>query len=96
MVIKGKGSHRRSRRRLKRDQDKKGTIDIKRSLQGFQPGDKVIIAPDSSIQRNIPNRRFFGLPGIIIFKKGKAYTVEISKGNAKKRLDLLPAHIKRL
>ena len=38
MVIKGKGSHRRSRRRLKRDQDKKGTIDIKRSLQGFQPG----------------------------------------------------------
>ncbi|MCL5016599.1 MAG: 50S ribosomal protein L21e [Candidatus Parvarchaeota archaeon] len=96
MVIKGKGSHRRSRKRLSRDEGKKGYIDIKKALQVFQPGDKVVIDPDSSIQRNIPHRKFFGLPGVVLFKKGKTYTIEVKKGGASKRIDLLPVHIKRL
>jgi large subunit ribosomal protein L21e len=96
MSITGKGAHRRSRKRLTISKDKKGKIDLKKALQSFEKGDRVLIAPAAYFQRNIPHRRFFGVPGLVLQKKGKAYTVEVIQGSAKKTIDLLPVHLKKL
>ncbi len=97
MSITGNGLHKRSRKRLKLDIKDRGKVDIKKALQVFEVGDKVIVDPDSRIQKNLPQRSFFGSVGQIVKKKGRAYTVEVKQqGMSIKRIDLLPAHIKRL
>ena len=56
-----------------------------------------MVDPDSRVQRNLPQRSFFGSVGRIVEKKGKAYTVEVKQqGKNLKRIDLLPVHMKRL
>jgi large subunit ribosomal protein L21e len=97
MSITGNGLHKRSRKRLKLDIKERGKVNIKKALQSFELGDKVIIDPDSRIQRNLPQRSFFGAVGKVVEKKGKAYTVEVKQqGDCLKRIDVLPVHIKRL
>ncbi len=96
MSITGKGAHKRSRRRLALRKSDRGKIDLKKALQTFAEGDRVLIDPSPSIQRNIPHRRFFGINGIILCKKGRAYTVQVMQGTMAKTVDLLPVHIKKL
>ena len=97
MSITGNGLHKRSRKRLKLDIKERGKVDIKKALQSFEIGDKIIVDPDSRVQRNLPQRSFFGSVGKIVDKKGKAYTVEVKQqGKNLKRIDLLPVHMKRL
>ncbi len=96
MSITGNGLHRRSRKRLKLDINQRGKVDIKKALQSFEVGDKVVVDPDSRVQRNLPQRSFFGAVGIVIQKKGKAYTIEVKQGKKSKRIDLLPVHMKGL
>ena len=60
MSITGNGLHKRSRKRLKLDVKEKGKVDIKKALQSFEIGDKIIVDPDSRVQRNLPQRSFFG------------------------------------
>lgn len=92
----GKGAHRRSRSRLSIPKDKKGRIDLKKALQSFDEGERVLISPAAYNQRNIPHRRFFGVQGVVLRKKGRAYTVEVVQGAATKTVDLLPVHLRKL
>jgi large subunit ribosomal protein L21e len=79
------------------DINERGKIDIKKALQSFDVGDKVVIDPDSRIQRNLPQRSFFGAVGVVLNKKGKAYTIEVKQqGKYPKKIDVLPVHMKRL
>lgn len=96
MSITGKGAHKRSRRRLTLRAGERGKIDLRKALQSFVLGDRVLISPSAQNQKNIPHRRFFGISGVVIGKKGKAYTVEVVQGAAQKRVDLLPVHLRRL
>ena len=96
MSITGRGKHSRSRRRLRLREDQHGRIDIKRALQTFKSGDRVLIDPDPAVQKNIPHRRFFGISGVVSDRKGHAYTIQISDGKKIKALDILPTHLKRL
>ncbi|MCL5009582.1 MAG: 50S ribosomal protein L21e [Candidatus Parvarchaeota archaeon] len=96
MPIKGKGAHRRSRKRLTIQKDKKGKIELRKALQSFNEGERVLIAPSAYFQRNIPHRRFFGVQGTVIRKKGKAYSIRVVQGSANKVVDLLPVHLKKL
>ncbi|MCL4399412.1 hypothetical protein M1293_02820 [Candidatus Parvarchaeota archaeon] len=96
MSITGNGLHHRSRRRLKRRKQEKGSIDIRKEMQTFSPGDTVVVSPSPYRQRNIPHRSFFGLNGKIIEKRGRAYVVEINKGSSKRRIDLMPVHLEKL
>jgi large subunit ribosomal protein L21e len=97
MSITGNGLHKRSRKRLRLDVSERGKIDIKKALQLFEVGDKVVVDPDSRVQKNLPQRSFFGSVGVVLQKKGKAYTVEVKQqGKSPKKIDLLPVHMKRL
>ncbi|MCL4400754.1 MAG: 50S ribosomal protein L21e [Candidatus Parvarchaeota archaeon] len=96
MSITGRGAHKRSRRRLALRVKDKGQIDLKKALQTFNLGDKVIIDPSPYFQKNIPHRRFFGINGTVLQKKGKAYTIEVMQGKMCKMVDMLPIHLKKL
>ena len=97
MSITGNGLHKRSRKRLRLDVSERGKIDIKKALQLFEVGDKVVVDPDSRVQKNLPQRSFFGSVAVVLQKKGKAYTVEVKQqGKSPKKIDLLPVHMKRL
>ncbi len=96
MARTGSGMHNRTRRKLARKPGEKGKINIRAALQTFNSGDKVVIRPDPSVQKNIPHRRFIGQIGLVKGKKGEAYTIEIRQGDKLKQIDVLPVHLKRL
>ena len=96
MSITGNGAHKRSRRRLALRAEEHGQIKLKKTLQEFKGGDRVLIDPTASVQRNIPHRRFFGIAGTVVKKKGRAYSIEVVQGTSIKTVDLLPVHLKRL
>jgi Ribosomal protein L21E len=88
--------HKRSRNKLRLSVNERGKTDMKRVLQSFSAGDRVMIKPDPRIQRNIPHRSFFGSNGVVLGRKGKAYTVEVLFGGKAKRIDLLAVHMRKL
>lgn len=96
MSITGRGAHKRSRRRLSLRRKDRGKINLKKALQSFNTGERVLIDPSPYVQKNIPHRRFFGISGTIVQRKGKAYTVEVLQGTMSKTVDLLPVHLKKL
>ncbi len=95
-MIRSKGYHNNSRKWLRKNPKERGKIKIKAYLQEFNPGDKVIVYPDSWYQRNIPNRRFFGRMGIVMSKRGRAYEIQVKDGNKTKYLQLYPWHLKKI
>jgi large subunit ribosomal protein L21e len=55
-----------------------------------------VIKPEAAIHKGMPNKRFFGRAGVVIEKKGKAYTLKVKDGKAEKTVISLPVHLKRL
>ncbi len=92
MVKASHGHRRKTRRRLK----KKEILTIRRILQTFKIGEKVVIKPEPSIQKGMPHRRFFGRVGKVIDKRGKAYILEVRDGRSFKQIISLPVHLRRL
>ncbi|MCS7125853.1 MAG: 50S ribosomal protein L21e [Aigarchaeota archaeon] len=62
-------------------------------LTEFQPGDKVVIKIDPSVQEGAPHRRYHGRVGEIVGRRGKAYLVNITLGSKLKKLTILPDHL---
>jgi len=88
------GPRRGTRRKLKKSIRDKGKVTIRRLVQEFKKGDEVIIKPEPSIQRGLPNKRFFGKQGVILGQKGKAYMVQVKDDNTIKQVISLPVHLK--
>jgi large subunit ribosomal protein L21e len=61
-------------------------------ISGYSVGDCVSIDSQSKYS-GMPHPRYRGRTGIIVAKRGKAYVVEISDMNAKKRLIIPPVHL---
>lgn len=75
MVTKSHGPRRRTREKFRRSIK----TSINEFLQQFEIGDKVVIRINSSSDKGMPFRRFQGLFGEIIGKRGKAYLLEIKE-----------------
>jgi len=92
MVVKSHGPKRRTREKFR----KIGRVAINRFLKEFKIGEKVVIDIDSYSQQGVPFRRFQGLSGKIIEKRGKAYIVEIKDGGKTKQIIAKPEHLKTI
>ncbi|MFA5406850.1 MAG: 50S ribosomal protein L21e [Candidatus Nanoarchaeia archaeon] len=88
------GPRRGTRRKLKKSVRDKGKVTIRRLVQEFKKGERVIIKPEPSIQKGLPYKRFFGKQGFILDKKGKAYIVQVKDGNSIKQAISLPVHLR--
>jgi len=95
----GKTSHgprRKATKKLKKPVKQKGKISIARVMQEFKPGDRVMIKPEPAVQKGMPFKRFFGKPGTIRAKRGKAYVIELKEGRVIKEVLSLPVHLRRM
>lgn len=92
MVVKSHGPRRRTREKFRKTK----RVTVNQFLKKFSKGDKVTIKIESSSQKGMPFRRFQGLTGNIIGKRGRAYIVEIKDGNKIKRIIANPEHLKAI
>jgi len=90
MVVKSHGPHRRTREKFRRT----GKIPINRFIKNFIVGDRVIINIESASSHGMPFKRFQGLSGKILEKRGRSYLVEIKDGNKLKTVIATPEHLK--
>lgn len=65
-------------------------------LVEYKIGDRVCFDVDPSKVRTAPHRRYHGLAGVIIGKRGRAYIIETKLGDKRKVIITTPEHIKPL
>jgi large subunit ribosomal protein L21e len=68
---------------------------IEKYLIDYEINDKVDVITDSSKhKRGFPHRRYHGLTGTVIGKRGRCYEVEVKLGNSKKMLLIGKEHLR--
>jgi large subunit ribosomal protein L21e len=92
MVSKAHGPRRRTRKKF--SNPKKMTIT--RLLGNFENGQTVAIVISSNSQRGQPFKRFHGLTGTVIGKRGRSFIVEFKDQQKKKQIIAGPEHLKKL
>ncbi|HML02429.1 MAG TPA: 50S ribosomal protein L21e [Candidatus Bathyarchaeia archaeon] len=87
------GIRNRTRALLTKEPREKGKIGLSKLLHDYQPGEKVAIKINSTIQKGMPHRRYQGKIGVVLNKRGRAYTVRVPQGNATKEITVRPEHL---
>jgi large subunit ribosomal protein L21e len=59
----------------------------------YNPGDKVDIKIEPSVQKGQPHRRFHGKTAEVVGSRGKAFLVQLRDGKAQKMLIIRPEHL---
>jgi large subunit ribosomal protein L21e len=90
------GYRKKTRALLRKSPRDRGKSSLSRILYEYRPGDKVIIDIDPSIHKGMPHRRYHGKVGVIIAKRGRAYEVSVTQGDATKEIIVRPEHMKPL
>jgi large subunit ribosomal protein L21e len=91
MVKKSRGARRGTRRKLKRERKKKFTIAP--YMRTFETNDTVVIKPNPSSQKGLPDPVFGGRTGKIRERRGRSYVVELKVGKKAKRVTARPEHL---
>ena len=92
MVVKSKGPRKRTRHLFRRNTK----TPITEFLREFDVGEKVIIKINSSSHKGMPFRRFQGLCGEVLAKRGRAYVLKIKDGGKFKEIIANPEHLKKI
>jgi large subunit ribosomal protein L21e len=90
---RSQGYRAKTRSLLTREPRQKGKIGLSKLLHDYQPGEKVVIKINSTIQKGMPHRRFHGKIGVVMSKRGRAYTVNVSQGGMVKEIIVRPEHL---
>ncbi|MEM0240081.1 MAG: 50S ribosomal protein L21e [Candidatus Nezhaarchaeales archaeon] len=93
---RSKGLRSKSRSLLSKHPRERGMRGLSYLLIEYKVGDKVIFDIDPSKIESAPHRRYHGLTGIVIGKRGKAYVIETKLGDKRKIIITTPEHIKPL
>lgn len=89
------GARRKTRYIMSKSVSEKGKLHIKRYLQGFEQGDKVLLKAYPSYQKGIFCLRFQGRIGEVSSKIGECYKVNVRDGNKVKECVIHPVHLLR-
>jgi large subunit ribosomal protein L21e len=90
---KSKGYRAGTRRLLKKEPRERGKLRLSKLLYEYQPGNRVIIKIDPSVQKGMPHRRYHGRVGVVINKRGQSYVVSVTQGEAAKEIIVRPEHL---
>jgi large subunit ribosomal protein L21e len=90
---KSKGYRAGTRRLLRKDPRERGKIRISKLLHEYQPGTRVVIKLDPSVQKGMPHKRYHGKVGMIVEKRGRSYVVNVTQGDAIKEIIARPEHL---
>lgn len=95
MVKAPKGYRHRTRKLLRKSVRERGSIPkVSVLLREYKVGDKVAIVINPSFHTAMPHRRYHGLTGTIVGKRGSCYIVEVYLGDKRKTLFVSPVHLK--
>lgn len=89
------GNRRKSRYKMGKSISEKGKLHIKKFLQNFESGDKVLLKAYPSHHGGLFCLRFYGKIGEVIGKQGECYKVSIKDGNKGKMCVVHPVHLLR-
>jgi large subunit ribosomal protein L21e len=92
MVVKSHGQRRHTREKFRRV----GLTPISAFFRQFNVGDRVVINVNSLSHSGMPFKRFQGLSGDVIGKRGRAYIVEIKDGGKVKKVVSPSEHLKAI
>ncbi len=90
------GKSRGPRRGTRKKYSKNRRVTVNQYLRKFKEGDKVALKTESASQGGMPFRRFHGLTGTVVGKRGKAYLVTIKDGKKLKKIISNPEHLKKV
>ncbi len=90
---KSKGYRAKTRSLLKKKQREKGKTGLRKILREYSSGEKVVVKIDSGIHKGMPHRRYHGRTGVIVKKRGQAYIVNVTQGDATKQIIVRPEHL---
>lgn len=91
--MKAKGFRHRTRSLLRRGVREKGKTGLSKILREYAQGDRVLVRINPSIHKGMPHRRFHGRIGVVGEKRGRAYVVNVSQGDAVKEIIVRPEHL---
>lgn len=74
----------------------RGIRGLSKLIQEYELGQKVAICIDPTCISSAPHRRYQGLSGTVIGKRGRAYIVEVYIGCKRRELIVNPEHLKAL
>ncbi len=94
MGRKSKGYRAKTRSLLRRKPRERGKTGLSKILHEYKPGEKVVIKINPSVHKGMPHRRYHGKMGVITDKKGRAYIIEVTEGDATKEIIARPEHLK--
>jgi len=90
-----KGYRNKTRQRHRKNVRDRGLGSIEKYLIDYEINDKVdVITDPSQHKRGFPHRRYHGLTGTVIGKRGRCYEVEVKLGNSKKMLLIGKEHLR--
>ena len=87
------GMRKKSRDKLSRTVRARGKSSVVRAIQEFETGAMVHVLIDPSIHKGMPHPRFHGKTGEVVGKRGRAFVLRVTDGNATKTLITLPEHL---
>lgn len=96
MGAKSHGPRHRSRNKLTKKARMRGMPSLGRFLTKFEPGQKVVVKIESSVQKGMPAILYYGRMGTIVKRRGRAYVLKIMDGNKEKALISYPVHLKAI
>ena len=89
------GFRRKSRYKMGVSVSDKGKLHLKRFLQTFEEGEKVLLKAYPSYQKGLFCLRFHGKVGDIVGTQGECYQVKIKDGGKQKICVVHPVHLLR-
>lgn len=93
MVDRVGGFRRNTRSKMRKNVRAKGKISLKKFLQSFEVGDKVLLGAEPAYQKGMYFPRFYGKVGLVSKKVGTCYEVKIKDFTKEKILVVHPVHL---
>lgn len=90
---KSKGFRTRTRSLLRKKPREKGKRRLSKLLHQYQPGSRVVIKIEPSVQKGMPHKRYHGKVGKIIEGRGRSYIVSVTQGNSVRKIIARPEHL---
>jgi len=91
--MKARGFRYRTRSLLRRRVRERAKTGLSNILREYALGDRVLVRINSSIHKGMPHRRFHGKIGVVGERRGRAYVVNVSQGDAVKEIIVRPEHL---
>lgn len=96
MVRASKGTRQRTRQKFRKRPRDRGHPPVTHFLRVFETGEKAAIVINPSVHKGQPNKRYHGLTGTVVEKRGRAYVLAIKRGGLTKKIIAAPVHLKKL